>query len=395
MFIRLGVIVAVLLFSSVSRSDVFRGFVHITSERKLFVDYKEAKDGHPTIIFLNGMTHETKDWKDLVAHLQEFDPDLGILLYDMYGMGQTLQAYNHRFNPFLTVFHRERILPHEQASDLEALIRKLRIKNFKLAGLSYGAGIAQEFLYQYGGEYGNPEVILIAPFVQPIESQVELIQSGMNWTRHWFPRTDISQDRLKAAFAKALSYVSPFSSLSQHQLLELSVSVQNMYWGHPFWSSFSAFFLGNYISDDDLYDYFLKLLVYTAYVSVEPSILERPLKVEAVFRLAQGMKSFNGFDYVDSYPDSSVHLVVPEKDEYIAPETFSKYWEALPTRVRASRLYVKDGRHKLPQELPGLMARWILRIVNDEDGKLKKGKTFRSTSLSFSKCEHVLLDSLL
>ncbi len=309
-------------------ADVQKSFVEVYPGRELYVERHIGKESAPTVILLNGMTYSTKDWGKFVDQLKLKSPDLNVVSYDMFGMGKTLLRYKERFSPFELVNDGNRVHYTEQARELDLLIDKLGIKGpIYLVGLSYGGAIAQEF-----ARVSNKEIagtFLFSPYITPLESQVKWI------------RLQISLVRLTQPF--------------------------NMWAG--------------LYSDGQLYDYFLKTLVYTTYPAVEPSVLENLYKPEATYRLAQGMKDFDGFTITSFLRDHKVHFVTPTKDEYIGQDVFDKYWAALPEDAKSSRLIVPGGKHKLPEEQPSLSAEWVVRVIEDKSGQLSGGKVFNSEDL--------------
>ena len=322
--------------------STYNGFIEIYEGRELYIEYKAPAEGHPTVVLLNGMTYSTKDWSRFVAQFKERNPNAGVLAYDMYGQGKTLIKYaNEMFFASLNP-DRGRIAYTDQANDLRLLLKKLAPNGpIHLAGLSYGGGIAQQFLNDFQGslEEKLESIILMAPFMEPLKNQVEWIEKQIYWTRVYQP-----------------------------------------------WNAWS---------DEALYDFYLRVLVYSTYPAAEPVILETPYKLEATYRLAQGMKDFDGFKYLDNFPARKVHMMVPTEDEYISQEGFKVYWDEMPEEARASLLFVEGGRHKLPEELPGLTVEWISRLIYDEQGNYKKGLTYHSNRMGLpkvksSKCEFTL-----
>src|SRR5665213_4014056 len=67
-----------------------KGFVQVRANQRLYVEYRKAQPGRPTIFLLNGLTWETTQWQPLVTALDQLDTSIGIVLYDMEGMGKTL-----------------------------------------------------------------------------------------------------------------------------------------------------------------------------------------------------------------------------------------------------------------------------------------------------------------
>jgi len=325
----------IILFVQGSFADT-KGLVKIYKGRELYVEYTEAAPGQPTVVLLNGMTYSTRQWDKFVAQFKEKNPTVGVLAYDMYGMGQTLLKYHDDFvvtNPAKI----GRIHFQEQARELQLLLKNLSVPGpIHLLGLSYGGGVAQYFMNEYADTLPIKSAILMSPYVVPLKSQVDWIQYQISLVRFWQP--------------------------------------YNMW------------------SDEVLYDYFLRQLVFTTYPFAEPIVLENPYKLEATYRLAQGMKNFDGLEWVNSYAKHSIHLLQPMMDEYIDQQTYEDFWAALPKSARASRFLIKGARHKLPEELPGLMTEWVSRLINDKTGKYYKGKTFSSKNVKaeYKGCEPLL-----
>lgn len=172
----------------------FKGFVQISPNRELFIDYIPAEAGKPTLILLNGLTYNTKSWDPMMEYIK--GQGYGILRYDAFGQGQTLLKYA----PIMDIIKIE-----DQAQDLALLIKKLGIKSkVDLAGLSYGGGLAVQFAAAYPKITGK--VILMAPFVAPLPSQDALIKSQVAVTRAMFPLNPYSNDQLYDYFLHQIIY---------------------------------------------------------------------------------------------------------------------------------------------------------------------------------------------
>ncbi|MBN8539018.1 MAG: alpha/beta hydrolase [Deltaproteobacteria bacterium] len=211
----------------------------------------------------------------------------------------------------------------DQVKDLNSLLSALSIKKpVHLLGLSYGGAIGTMFTVKYPKKVAS--LILMAPFTKPLESQDQQIRLQIAQTRFMFPF--------------------------------------------------------NRSSDDELYDFFLKQIVYATYPLAEPIVLEHPYKLESTFRLVQGVRKFKAADVADQLPDASVHLIVADKDQYIEPKILEELWKQIPKRARLSRLFINHSEHKIPEAMPNFSAEWIKLIVNGDqriqDGRTWKGGTF-------------------
>lgn len=288
-------------------ASAVKGFVAVSLERELFVDYVPAKRNQPTIVLINGLTYSTRQWESFVDPLLR--KGVGVLRYDPVGQGQTLLKYA----PVTKV-----IPVKNQVEDLKALLKVLKISApYNFAGLSYGGGIATEFAAAYPELVQN--LILMAPFTQPLEQTDKWIKSQI-----WATRT-----------------IFPF----------------------------------NKVSDDDLYDYFLHQIVYLTYPQAEPIVLENPFKLEATFRLVQGIRKARPIDNTEALPEKSVHLMIARQDQYIETKVLDDYWDAIPKSARASRLYVNNSEHKMVEAVPNFTAAWVYEILKGNK-KLYEGKDF-------------------
>lgn len=277
----------------------YKGFIKISSSRELFVDYVKAKNNQPTVILLNGLTYSTRQWEQMIQPL--LVRGVGIVRYDMFGMGQTLAKYA----PMME------IIPYQnQVADLKALLNSMQLKGpYNIVGLSYGGGIAIGYAAAYPNDIKN--LVLIAPYTQPLDEQDTWIKSQIWATRQMYPY--------------------------------------------------------NPASDEELYDYFLHQIVYATYPQVEPIVLGSPFTLESVFRMTQGIRKYRPLDMTDLLSAKSVHLMIARKDQYIKPVVLETYWNAVPKSARASRIYVNDTEHKMPEAIPNFTAAWVYKILSGED----------------------------
>lgn len=281
-------------FSFDSKSN-FKGFVDIGS-KELYVDYNAPEVGRPTVILLNGLTYSTVQWDAMVEHLKA--TGLGVLRYDMDGMGQTLLKYKMPDSPY----------PYqEQVSDLDDLLKTLKMKApYNLVGLSYGGGIGAMYTAIYPRKVKN--AILMAPYTEALAQQDNWIKLQVALTRLQFP-------------------FNPYS-------------------------------------DDAIYDYFLKQVCYTTYPFAEPIVLENPYKLEAVFRMTQGIRKLKVADYVSKFPKNSVTLVMAENDQYIPEEVLENFWKIVPASAKAGKILVQNSEHKIPEAQPAKAAQIVDQIVS-------------------------------
>lgn len=288
-------------------------FIEISPGNRLFVRYQEAKNAAPTIVLLHGLTYSNDSWDLFVHSLRKENPSLGILRFDMVGMGQTLLDRKVPVDYEISY--------QTQAENLSLLLNKLKLKKVVLAGLSYGGGIAVAFANQYPEHISS--LILMAPFTEPLKKMDNWIKMQVSITRATNP-----------------------------------------------W---------NPATDDELYDFYLRQFIYSTYPSAEPSVLENPYKLEAIYRMVQGIRHFKVKKSLENLPKESLHLMVAVQDQYIPGDVMNSFWNAVPNEVRASRINISETEHKIPEAIPDFAASWIHQISiqnkNISSGRVFKGST--------------------
>lgn len=202
----------------------------------------------------------------------------------------------------------------DQVRDIKLLLEALDFKgpqNF--AGLSYGGGLGIAFASQYPEMVKN--VVMMAPFTQPLEGQDKMVKD--------------------------------------------SIAASRSFW--PF----------NQMSEDELYTYFFRNVVYSTYPLSEPIVLENPFKLEAVMNMALGGRYFNAKSIAHLVPRKSLHLVVARQDQYIPVEILDGFWGAVPEAAKASRLYVTGSEHKVVEAIPRFMASWVYKVLKGDENLYK------------------------
>lgn len=288
-------------------TGAYDGFVALSPQKELYVNYIPPRGDQPTVILLNGLTYSTRQWSNFADPL--LAKGVGVLRYDPMGMGRTLLKYAPVLAP---------INYQDQVDDLKLLLEKLNIKGpYNLVGLSYGGGIAAGFAASYPHLVKN--LIMMAPFTRPLDGTDNWIKAQIWATRQIFPF--------------------------------------------------------NKLSDDELYDYFLHQIVYATYPQAEPIVLENPFKLEAVYRLVQGIRKARPVDLTHLIPDKALHLMIARQDQYINTSVLDEYWDAVPERARASRLYINGSEHKMVEAVPNFTSAWVYQIITG-NSKLTKGLDF-------------------
>lgn len=210
------------------------------------------------------------------------------------------------------------MIPYDrQVADLHELLAQLKVKKpYNLLGLSYGGGIGIAYAMKYPN-FVN-QLMLMAPYTRPLANLDNWIRAQIWATKTIFPFVN--------------------------------------------WT------------EDELYDYYYKQIVYATYPQYEPVVLENPFKLEATFRLAQGIRKFVPENLTDSLK-VPVHLIVARNDQYIPQADLEKYWELMPKKIKMSRLFINNSEHKIPEVLPNFSSGWIYQILK-ENSLLFKGLDF-------------------
>jgi len=287
-------------------ADFQKSFVTIRPGQELYVEYRAAEFGQPTLFLLNGLTYNTDNWSSLVLELDKIHPGLGIVLHDMEGMGHTwLQR-----SPLS-----QQIPMDQQTLNLRDLVQTLKIPGRSiLAGLSYGGGVATNYAATFPNDFSD--VILMAPYMAPIQEYVEQLERAVANHRLFFPFDPRPDDRI--------------------------------------------------------YDYYLKHMIYSAFSAV---LFEHPLKLEGIFRLIQGSKTWNAFARVAHLRGTPIHLMTATQDEIVKQDHLEEFWQRIPAHARTSQLVMHETQHKIPEVQPHVTAHWIQYIIK-RDPRLYDGHTF-------------------
>lgn len=276
-----------------------RGFVEVRPGHRLYVEHKRAKRGHQTLFLANGLTYSTTQWRSYVGYLEQFLPDLGIVLFDMEGQGQTLidripNIYGKRISLF------------DQALDLHDLRHNLGIDGpCVLAGLSYGGAVTLLHAANYPNDFER--YIVMAPFLERLEPQDRWVHRQIRLHRLLFP------------------------------------------WDET--------------SDETLYVAYLEQLVRTTYPQAEPVILENIFKIEGVVAMVKGSKDFRASDLVDRLPLRKIHVIGGERDEHVKLRDLNAFVDAIRSGPLASFMIFKWTRHKLPELVPKFLAATTAKLM--------------------------------
>ena len=288
------IVSALLMLSQLVGAAEFKKYVQVAKDHAWYVEYVQPRPGYPTVILVNGLTWTTQEWSSMSSALAA--RGLGVLKFDMTGMGQTLYKYGPIRLP----------IPYDQqARDIRVLLQQLKIAPpYNFVGLSYGGGISFAFAEMFPREVQH--LVMVAPYTRPIESQDLWIRQQIAATRVMYPY--------------------------------------------------------NPATDEELYAFFLRQLVYTTYPVAEPVLLTHPYKLEATFQLVQGIRKFKPEDKAPEI-QFGIHLVAGDLDLTVSLQMIEDFWRKVPQRSRLSRLLMVNAQHKIPEQYPEFLAAWVTQIL--------------------------------
>lgn len=173
-----GILFTLFCFWAEARTSPWhKDFVRLRSGQKIYTEYRAALNGKPTLFLANGLTWSTTDWAPYVKALDNLDPELGFVLYDMRGMGKTLLEYAPILEP---------ITIDQQTEDLKNLREALNVEGKTiLVGLSYGGAETLAYMARYPNDFDNG--IAFAPFIERLPDQDQLINRSISSHRMLYP----------------------------------------------------------------------------------------------------------------------------------------------------------------------------------------------------------------
>ena len=343
------------------------GYVGLSNGDQIYVHVYNADSDLEPIVFLNGLSQDVSDWKSLFPIIENSKRPL--IFFDNLYQGRSLKKYlsDKKVSFPLTgplgaerALYGENAKPvfksvpiTEQSQDIINLLEFLGVKKkVDLVGLSYGGGAALEIASTFSDRVRN--VIMLAPYVGPLETQDQMIRARVALLRKMYP-------------------LSPYSSPDYY---------------------------------DELYDYFLRDLVYTTYYISEPSIIRwGAMQMVGAYELIRGIRHIVSSDLVKTVPDHSIHLAIAGHDQYIPEKMLTDFWGTIPQEKRGSILKVVNVEHKLNESVGPLVANYVLSIVDGnwskngavlsvvpEEGAVKNAKSEEVAFLGKTEpCEVLLL----
>lgn len=347
------------------------GLVEVRHGRKIYVEHYPAAPDRPTLFVANGLTFSTRDYHALANALRELDPGVGIVLFDMVGMGDTLLI-----DPPV----KNRIPIEEQIRDVRDLLHALKINgHVSLAGLSYGGAIALKYSTVFPTDFDA--YIALAPMLERLPQQDMWIRNMTTWHMMYgaFLPTNANyfySTLLKTTVENMVSWHLLTYPGAKERREELIERYQGLLKSADWWQELNR---NSYMPDptsyEQVYDYYLRILIYTTYWIPEPSVLENPYKLEGVFRMVQGVKDWNAMEAAKLFPKGKIHALAAVQDEHVKIDRMDAFWDHVPREARASYLRLNYTRHKISTEWPKVTAVWLLNILN-KNPELNRGYTF-------------------
>ncbi len=300
------------------------GYFQVAEGREIYARLYRGKSNKPAIVFVNGLTQDTEHWASTLKEARR--SGRSVVLFDTFHQGRSLERHIDRvgawrkvgLQPILppllgykVIFsRREPIFPavpiEQQALDLAELLRQLKIDRASFVGLSYGGALSLQLAAD------RPDLveklILVAPYVEPMAEQDQLIRYLMGVYRRTYPLVPLDES--------------------------------------------------------ELYDFFLRGLVLSTYHLSEPSILKWGLfQPYAASELARGVRMMAASDLVKRLNPRVLHLVIAGLDPYIQREVLIRFWESAPKEVRASLTVVEGIEHKANESVGPFLGGMVSELL--------------------------------
>jgi pimeloyl-ACP methyl ester carboxylesterase len=308
------------------------GYFPVGDSREVYAKVFRGDPNQPAIVLINGLTQDSDHWRSTLPEV--LASGRTVVIYDAFLQGRSLERHIDKNNlwpqlgrrPILPpVMGMEALFPDPrpmlpavpiegQAEDLRELLAQLKINKATVVGLSYGGALA----LQYGADFPKnvENVVLVAPYVEPMAEQDQLIRFLVGYYQRAYPLIRFNED--------------------------------------------------------ELYDFLFRGLVLTSYHFVEPSILKwGPFQSFAVAELARGVRQMDVAHVAKRLPKDSVHLVIAGMDAYIARPSLMRFWRGVPSSARASLAVVEGVEHKVNESVGPFLGGWVRAIV---DGKVPGGQ---------------------
>ncbi len=341
----------------------------------------ELKNGHrlwtevyikdpnkPVVVMLNGLTYNTKNYvQNIEAMLKR---NMNVIAYDMWGMGQS------NSDQFATSLESS-ILYTDQTKDLNELLlllkKEYQLKDgFYLAGLSYGGAIAGTYALMYPHSYPDlvKGIFQMAPYTEPLATQDMMINFQMVPFYLWLPYYSVTKSSASTIIETSKDWVEmsfPEGPLKNYYLSYLSVFEKLI----PFIPE----------TKDDLYNFFLRVQVFTTYSLMEQSLIaDEPSpevllkRLDDIFKMVVGIRKLNLTSAISMLSSNMpIHLFIATADEYlhynpfyeylwISKPVLIQYWDSVPQTNQAT-LSLINSHHKMTEEFPNWIAKYMEVLI--------------------------------
>lgn len=292
--------------------DFVEGFFKTSSGRKIYYKYYPGTNLDEAIVPVNGLTQDTEHWSTTVPEMLKSGKS--VVLFDTFNQGRSLENYVDENEVWKKIGSQPLVQPllgekmmyagqkplikpapvEKQAEDLAELLQFLKVRKSTLVGLSYGGALALQYAAMYPRRVS--ELVLVAPYIEPMAEQDQLIKFYIGVFQRTYPLMDFDEE--------------------------------------------------------ELYDWLLRGLVLSTYYISEPtSIKWGPMQPYAVAQLASGVRHLSAAKLVKKLNSTKIHLVLAGNDAYIKRPMMMEFWESIPEELRASLTVVNGVEHKINESV--------------------------------------------
>lgn len=359
------------IFSAQAKSASDGEYFNTDANTKLWVEYEAPKNNGPLIVLLNGLTYSTKDWKEYKAELKSQMPDAGFLLYDMRMQGKSVIPFADSSDVVNEFFNTANLFQNlTKVTTWEEWRKYWTSGNYFLDWMQWRMQIQKLWLMTFDSFY-TTNLKQNANYEVQVEDLAKILE-------HYKGTSDVHLIGLSYGGAigeaftakygdqvKTLTMIAPFVRRLPQQDNWIKEQIRNFRLTNPFLM----------VSDDILYKYFLKVLVYSTYPLAEPTLLENPYKTEAAYQLAVGTLDFDAVEIAKNgtHLDKTT-LVISGQDEYVPKDQHEELWQALKAQGARARVIIENADHKVNLKFPKSLAELTKKIVF-EDSSLTNGVT--------------------
>ncbi|MCP4914790.1 MAG: alpha/beta hydrolase [Oligoflexia bacterium] len=287
-------------------NEVTQGFIKLSNEESLFVEYYQGDTNKEVYVMVNGLVYSTKRWRKVAKSLHAAGHS--VLTYEFTGQNNSYVSSMEE-NDGKPEWLYDGLTLKKMAANLNEITKALKLKRFNLVGLSFGSSIASTYAMEYSEDIKN--LVLMSPLV-------------------------ISLDR--------------YDSQGRYFRLWLS--------GLELWGPVGQFW-ANYYYDQ----------VYLWYYRNRPprdhgfGVWEKDY-YRAVFHQVKAVKDFDlrKLKFEKVFKDQKIHLLTASKEEPKYLEDQLKMKELWKKEIQGKHLHIKGAHHAIPDTAPKAATRYLLGL---------------------------------